>query len=167
VKDDVPPSFFVSVDEPSVQGKFGDIMMWAQRRPVLDAAKAKFATGADGWLVAYAAAHGVIVVTNEQAAPDSKREIKLPDVFLLSHFRGSCPARAPARAALQDRPRDHGQVGLWAFPHSQPRAGSAAWSNHDSADRRPRPGETVALTVPRSALGRIATTSAISPNASA
>ena len=45
-----------------------------------DYAKAKFATGADGWLVAYARVHGATVVTNEQSAPDSKREIKLPDV---------------------------------------------------------------------------------------
>ena len=30
-----------------------------------DYAKAKFATGADGWLVAYARVHGAIVVTNE------------------------------------------------------------------------------------------------------
>ena len=40
----------------------------------------KFATGADGWLVAHARVHGATVVTNEQSAPDSKREIKLPDV---------------------------------------------------------------------------------------
>ena len=46
----------------------------------LDLAKAKFATGADGWLVAYARVHGATVVTNEQSAPESKREIKLPDV---------------------------------------------------------------------------------------
>lgn len=43
-------------------------------------AKAKFATGADGWLVAYARAHDAIVVTNEQSAPESRREVKLPDV---------------------------------------------------------------------------------------
>ena len=34
----------------------------------------------DGWLVAYARVHGATVVTNEQSAPESKREIKLPDV---------------------------------------------------------------------------------------
>ena len=39
-----------------------------------------FATGADGWLVAYAKVHGAIVVTNEQSAPESRRAIKLPDV---------------------------------------------------------------------------------------
>ncbi|MCY4482820.1 MAG: DUF4411 family protein [Spirochaetaceae bacterium] len=44
------------------------------------AEEAKFATGADGWLVAYARVHRAIVVTNEQSAPESRREIKLPDV---------------------------------------------------------------------------------------
>ena len=39
-------------------------------------AKAKFATGADGWLVAYARVHGATVVTNEQSAPESRKEIK-------------------------------------------------------------------------------------------
>ena len=55
--------------------------MWVQRHPRYFAhAKAKFATGADGWLVAYARVHGATVVTNEQSAPESRREIKLPDV---------------------------------------------------------------------------------------
>lgn len=81
VKNDVPDSFFLSVDDAPVQAKYGEIMLWAQRRPrVDDGAKAKFATGADGWLVAYGAVHDAIVVTNEQPAPESRREIKLPDV---------------------------------------------------------------------------------------
>ena len=58
-----------------------DIMMWVQRHPrYFDHAKAKFATGADGWLVPYAQAHSATVVTNEQSAPESRKEIKLPDV---------------------------------------------------------------------------------------
>ena len=55
--------------------------MWVQRHPrYFDLAKAKFATGADGWLVAYARIHGSTVVTNEQSAPESRKEVKLPDV---------------------------------------------------------------------------------------
>lgn len=81
VRTKVPPSFFLEVDEEPVTAAFQDIMVWAQRHTrYSDAAKAKFATGADGWLVAYAKVHGLTVVTNEQPAPDSKREIKLPDV---------------------------------------------------------------------------------------
>lgn len=55
--------------------------MWVQRYPgYFDQAKAKFATGADGWLVAHARVHGITVVTNEQSAPEARREVKLPDV---------------------------------------------------------------------------------------
>ena len=81
VKDDVPRDFFLPVDTQSVVDSYSEIMMWVQRHPrFFDAAKAKFATGADGWLVAYARVHGVVVVTNEQSAPESRREVKLPDV---------------------------------------------------------------------------------------
>ena len=56
-------------------------MMWVQRHSrYFDQAKAKFATGADGWLVAYARVHDTIVVTNEQSASESRKEVKLPDV---------------------------------------------------------------------------------------
>ncbi len=78
---EVPPSFFLDVDTEPVMAAYSEIMFWAQRHTrYSDGAKAKFATGADGWLVAYARVHGVIVVTNEQPAPDSIKEIKLPDV---------------------------------------------------------------------------------------
>ena len=81
VRDAVPSTFFLPVDTGAVQSAYTDIMMWVQRHPrYFDQAKAKFATGADGWLVAYARVHDAIVVTNEQSAPESRREIKLPDV---------------------------------------------------------------------------------------
>ena len=73
---EVPEGFFVPVDIDGVVRVYTDIMMWVQRHPkYLDLAKAKFATGADGWLVAYARVHGATVVTNEQSAPESRREI--------------------------------------------------------------------------------------------
>ena len=79
---ELPAGFFLEVDDDSdVTAAYTEIMLWAQRHPqYLDYAKAKFATGADGWLVAYAKVHDAIVVTNEQRAPESKKEIKLPDV---------------------------------------------------------------------------------------
>ena len=81
VRDEVPEGFFVPVDTDAVARAYTDIMMWVQRHPkYFDHAKAKFATGADGWLVAYAWVHGATVVTNEQSAPESKKEIKLPDI---------------------------------------------------------------------------------------
>ena len=49
---------------------FADVMLWVQRNgQYFDRAKAKFATEADGWLVAYAMVHGTVVVTNEQPRP--------------------------------------------------------------------------------------------------
>ena len=52
-------------------------MMWVQRHPrYFDHAKAKFATGADGWLVACARVRDATVVTNEQSAPESRKEIR-------------------------------------------------------------------------------------------
>lgn len=56
-------------------------MLWVQRNhQYFDRAKAKFATEADGWLVAYAKVHGVTVVTNEQPRPESRNRVLLPDV---------------------------------------------------------------------------------------
>lgn len=81
VSDSVPSEFFHSCGDSDVVDAFRDIMMWAQRHGrYTDAAKAKFASGADGWLVAYSRVNGTTVVTNEQPAPESKADIKLPDV---------------------------------------------------------------------------------------
>ena len=75
VRNEVPNGFFVPVDTADVTAAYMEIMMWVQRH-----AKAKFATGADGWLVAYAQVRGATVVTNEQSAPESRKEVKLPDL---------------------------------------------------------------------------------------
>ena len=81
VRNDVPEGFFLPADTDEVARVYTEIMLWVQRHPMyFDHAKAKFATGADGWLVAYALVHGAIVVTNEQPAPGSKKDVKLPDV---------------------------------------------------------------------------------------
>lgn len=81
VRNDLPEGFFLPVDSDEITAAYTEIMMWAQRHPqYFDYAKAKFATGADGWLVAHARVHGTTVITLEQSSPESKREIKLPDV---------------------------------------------------------------------------------------
>ena len=81
VTKELPDTFFLGVDDEPVTAAYTDVMLWVQRSPqFFDHAKAKFATGADGWLVAYAKVHGAIVVTNEERRPEAKREIKLPDV---------------------------------------------------------------------------------------
>ena len=89
VKNKLPGSFFLDTDEEGVTSAYAEIMLWVQRNPqYFDYAKAKFATEADGWLVAYALLHGSIVVTNEQPRPESRNRILLPDVcdqFKVTH----------------------------------------------------------------------------------
>jgi len=81
VKSDLLPEFFMDTSELDVADAYGKVMLWVQRNPqYFDQAKAKFATEADGWLVAYAMVHGVQVVTNEQPRPQSRNRILLPDV---------------------------------------------------------------------------------------
>ena len=64
--------------------KWRDLANWASTRsPIyLPAAQSKFLSvnSADAWLIAFAAANaGWTIVTNEVAAPASRRDIKLPD----------------------------------------------------------------------------------------
>jgi hypothetical protein len=81
VMNDLPAGFFLGTDDETVIAAFEEIMLWVQRNPqYFDQAQAKFATEADGWLVAYAIAHDAIVVTNEQPRPQSRNRVLLPDV---------------------------------------------------------------------------------------
>jgi len=81
VKNDLPEAFFLDTDDEEVADHYTQIMLWVQRNPqFFDNAKAQFATGADGWLVAYAMTHEVTVVTNEQPRPEVKSRVPLPNV---------------------------------------------------------------------------------------
>lgn len=77
----VPPDFFLESDGRNVIEAYTQIMLWVTRHSQYqDGAKAHFAAGADGWLVAHGVVTGRIVVTNEQPRPGSRNQIKLPDV---------------------------------------------------------------------------------------
>lgn len=81
VRNDLPPEFFKGTDDEAVISSYEMIMLWVQRNAqYFDQAKAKFATEADGWLVAYAMVYGTTVITNEQPRPQSINRILLPDV---------------------------------------------------------------------------------------
>ncbi|EHR41055.1 DUF4411 family protein [Alishewanella jeotgali] len=83
VHNDVPANFFLSCSNADVVAAYTEVMLWVQRNPQFhDGAKAKFATGADGWLVAYARVYGHIVVTLEESRPEARNQIKLPDVCI-------------------------------------------------------------------------------------
>lgn len=71
---------FVSTDVQDVIRAYGEVMSWVQAQSrFTGGAKAEFADGADGWLVAYAKLNGLIIVTHEQAAPGGAK-VKIPDV---------------------------------------------------------------------------------------
>lgn len=77
----VPAAFFHDSNAQEVSTAYGEIMLWVQRSPqYFDRAKAKFATEADGWLVAYAMVNGTVLVTNEQPRPEARNRVLLPDV---------------------------------------------------------------------------------------
>lgn len=72
---------FVLTDETDVIQSYGEIMTWVQAQSqFLDAAKADFANGADGWLVAYAKIHACVIVTHEVPAADARRKVPIPNV---------------------------------------------------------------------------------------
>ncbi len=87
-KNEVPKTFFLETTN-EVMCAYSQVMTWVNdhshyRRD----AKNKFARGADGWLVAFAMVHKVIVITNEQADSRSKKRVKLPDVC--GQFKVAC-----------------------------------------------------------------------------
>jgi hypothetical protein len=63
-----------------VLAKYREIMTWVNAGPYKDAAKAEFADGADGWLIAYAQIESLVLVTHERFAPDVKRIVPMPNV---------------------------------------------------------------------------------------
>jgi hypothetical protein len=72
---------FISTAEEDIQESYREIMIWVQsQNQFSDAAKAEFARGADGWLIAYAKAKGCIVVTLEALDLRIKRKIPIPNV---------------------------------------------------------------------------------------
>ena len=72
---------FASTDQEDVINIFSEMMRWVQgTAQFYDAAKAQFASGVDGWLVAYAKAKNCIVVTHEEYHPDAKNRVPIPNV---------------------------------------------------------------------------------------
>lgn len=74
---------FASTGDLDVIAAYRNMMVWAQNQnQFTNAAKAEFARAdnADAWVVAYAAAHGCVVVTHEQFDPHVQRRIPIPNV---------------------------------------------------------------------------------------
>jgi hypothetical protein len=76
-----PDELFVSTAEEETAQAFRQMMIWVQSNEhFLQGAKDEFARVADGWLVAYAQVHGLIVVTGETYEPNRKNKVKIPNV---------------------------------------------------------------------------------------
>ena len=82
-KKSAPKGFFASTTDSSVGAWFGKIVAWAQaEKQYLPEAKSEFATGNDGWLVAYAKENGLTVVTHEIYEEHVKNRVKIPNVCI-------------------------------------------------------------------------------------
>lgn len=73
--------FFRDSGEANIAAEFGRMTAWVLAQDqFFPAAKTEFASGVDGWLIAYAIVHGCTVVTHEVLAPDAKRKVPIPNV---------------------------------------------------------------------------------------
>ena len=74
-------SAFCNTDDTDIHQRYGDIITWVNNnKQFSDAAKAEFARGADGWLIAYAEVNKYTVVTHEREDPLIKRKVPIPNV---------------------------------------------------------------------------------------
>lgn len=77
----VSNSAFLKSDDPKTLQKYAEIMQSVQESVKYNGpAKAEFATKADGWLVAYAAANGYKLVTQEVFDEFIKKKVPIPNL---------------------------------------------------------------------------------------
>jgi hypothetical protein len=82
-KETVPDAFFKKTQDQAVIDVFQEMVAWVNSEAQFtSAAKAEFASAADGWVMAYARVNGLIVVTHEEFAPDVKKKVPMPNVCL-------------------------------------------------------------------------------------
>ena len=78
---EAPSTCFASTGHRSVVDCYKEIIAWVHgEEQFSSAAKAAFAAGADGWLVAYAKAENLILVTHETYAPEARGRVPIPNV---------------------------------------------------------------------------------------
>jgi len=76
-----PANLFRSSADSSVVQEFRTMMTWVQTNSQFTlAAKAEFASVADGWIAAYAKAHGAVLVTEEVFNANITKKVPLPNV---------------------------------------------------------------------------------------
>ncbi len=81
VEQTAPVTFFKKSEDQAVVNMFQRMVQWVYAHPhFTDAAKTEFASVADGWLVAYAAVNGFVIVTHEQYAADIRKKVPIPNL---------------------------------------------------------------------------------------
>jgi hypothetical protein len=76
-----PDKLFASTAEVEVVKAFAEMMTWVQNDGHFSPqATDEFARVADGWLVAYAKVHGLVVITQEVFAAESRKSVPIPNV---------------------------------------------------------------------------------------
>ncbi|WP_295362481.1 DUF4411 family protein [Arenimonas sp.] len=79
-----PRSLFASSKQIAVGNKYREVINWVMTNPKYDgAAKSLFATDTDCWVIAYAGAYNLTVVSHEVPS-QAKGRVKIPDVC--KHF---------------------------------------------------------------------------------
>jgi hypothetical protein len=78
------PNIFLSSDLDEINNAYRDIIIWVTSQgQFTPAAKADFARGADGWLIAFAKVKSCMIVTHELFDPNIKRKVPIPNVCQL------------------------------------------------------------------------------------
>ncbi len=76
-----PATLFADSGSGDVISVFAQLQTWAAGQPqFLPQAKADFAAKADAWLIAYAKAKGLVLVTHEEFAADARKKVPMPNV---------------------------------------------------------------------------------------
>jgi len=77
----MPTSCFASSDDVEVIEQYSQMQLWAhQQGQFTESAKAEFAAKADAWLIAYAKAKHLVLVTHEVLDRHIQRKIPMPNV---------------------------------------------------------------------------------------
>ncbi len=83
VRNAAPDTFFKGTADKAVSDAFRDMVNWVQSESQFSAeAKAEFSSVADGWVIAYAKANALVVVTHEEYAPDVQKKVPIPNVCI-------------------------------------------------------------------------------------
>lgn len=90
-KENLPSDFFISTETEAVYERYGELVNWAQSKGIKQSGVNKFIddTKADIFFIAFCSLspHKYTVVTEEVPAPQSMRDIKLPDACAVYQIR--------------------------------------------------------------------------------